>query len=935
MSSLEEMSKEELIAALRARQESPPVEGAPLDSATLIHDLEVHQIELEMQNRQLRETEAELQRSTQRYMELYDFAPIAYLTLDVEGRIQEANLTAATLLGTERGQLLGKPLISFVAVSHRAHLRGHVQRVFGQHGPLSVELDLSRSGKPSQPVSATSVSVLDDTGRVVGCRTTLTDISALKRTEARLVLLASASKMLATSLDVESSVLETLRAILPSCADVGMVDLVHGGEMRRFEARREAREPARVETARSVRPARSFRPDSPHSRVLESNKPILLSHCDSSSLAGDDGLDHEPMIQSSGARSLLYVPLSSRGMTLGVLTLISLDEKRVFSGADLMFANDLASRLATAVDNARLYREAREAVRGREDVLSFVAHDLRTFLFGSRLAVDILLRSVRSVERRRGWQELDRVQRLNAQMARMIEDLLDVSSLDSGRLSLKLSDWPATDLLSQAVEALAVTASAGGIAFTVDATDALGKVCCDAARVMQIFGNIVGNAVKFTPKGGSITISASSAGEHVQFAVHDTGPGIAPELLDHLFERYWQADEGAQKGRGLGLYIAKQLVEAQGGRIWVESHLGAGTTLFFTLPRANPFGARVASASDLAPPEHSPSVMIGSSIRTARVGRRPGALFALIGVMAAAWVSAGATPLLRAAEGAPAPNDFTPDYVAAYAWLHGGPRGPAAAAVLDGEAGNAYGLSIGAPPVLLLAAYYVHPPTAFLTLMPLVPLGYRGAALGWLLLSVASLGALTVLLLSAAGRRANARAAAALFMLLLLWPPMLTNIQRGQWSILSGGDHRRWVRRLGRGAPPARGGLDRLGRCAQAHPDPAAAVRGAARLPRHARPPRHAGDRRHVVAGGRPARGLARLLSALRRERRDLAGPPRQHAVARRTLGAVVRGRALRAAAHRGTHPGAALEARLSGDVGRHRAVAHAHARRRAARPGP
>jgi signal transduction histidine kinase len=123
-------------------------------------------------------------------------------------------------------------------------------------------------------------------------------------------------------------------------------------------------------------------------------------------------------------------------------------------------------------------------------------------------------------------------------------------------------------------------------------------VLCDASRMMQIFGNVVGNAVKFTPKGGAITISASDAGDQVQFAVRDTGPGIAPAQLDHLFERYWQAEQGAQKGRGLGLYIAKQLVEAQGGRIWVESSLGAGTTLFFTLPRSNPLQGLIESQSD-------------------------------------------------------------------------------------------------------------------------------------------------------------------------------------------------------------------------------------------------------------------------------------------------------------------------------------------------
>jgi signal transduction histidine kinase len=217
-----------------------------------------------------------------------------------------------------------------------------------------------------------------------------------------------------------------------------------------------------------------------------------------------------------------------------------------------------------------------------------VAHDLRGFLFGSRIGIDILLRSIPEKERRRGWNELGRVQRLNAQMARMIEDLLDVSSLDSGRLSLNLAEWGASDLVSQAIEAFAATAADGDISYAADAPDRTATVSCDAGRVMQIFGNLVGNAVRFTPKGGSITISASAAGEHVQFAVRDTGPGIVPEHLAHIFERYWQAENSAQKGRGLGLYIARQLVEAQGGRIWAESRLAAGTTFFFTLPRVKP-----------------------------------------------------------------------------------------------------------------------------------------------------------------------------------------------------------------------------------------------------------------------------------------------------------------------------------------------------------
>jgi Glycosyltransferase family 87 len=149
------------------------------------------------------------------------------------------------------------------------------------------------------------------------------------------------------------------------------------------------------------------------------------------------------------------------------------------------------------------------------------------------------------------------------------------------------------------------------------------------------------------------------------------------------------------------------------------------------------------------------------------------------------WLSAGAEPLIRTAVLVTQPNDFTPDFVAAHAWLHGGPHGPAFAAVMDGPAGNAYASTLGAPAVTLLSAYYVHPPTALLLMMPLCPLGYQGAAVAWLALSVLLVGALAALLLALAKPPGPfPRSTLALFPLLLLWPPVLSNFQNGQWSIL-------------------------------------------------------------------------------------------------------------------------------------------------------
>jgi hypothetical protein len=156
---------------------------------------------------------------------------------------------------------------------------------------------------------------------------------------------------------------------------------------------------------------------------------------------------------------------------------------------------------------------------------------------------------------------------------------------------------------------------------------------------------------------------------------------------------------------------------------------------------------------------------------------------AFVLALAVAWLSAGAEPFNLARVQSRSPNDFTPDWVAAHAWVHGGPHGAGAAAVLDGEAGNVYGRSVGAPPVALHAAYYVHPPTAFLVLIPLVPLGFRGAAVAWILISFGLLAYLAFRLADVLGRDGARVRPHLLLALLFLWPPVLNNLQMGQWSI--------------------------------------------------------------------------------------------------------------------------------------------------------
>ncbi len=169
---------------------------------------------------------------------------------------------------------------------------------------------------------------------------------------------------------------------------------------------------------------------------------------------------------------------------------------------------------------------------------------------------------------------------------RLIDDLLLVMRVESGRLSLVRAPLQPAHFLHDAGETLQLLASAASIHLRVDLHGELPEVVGDRDRLLQVLENLVGNAVKFTPAGGEVTVSAELSGGQVQFRVTDTGPGIPPETLPHLFDRFWRGKRHERSGAGLGLPICKGIVELHGGRCWVESTPGHGTTFFFTIPMA-------------------------------------------------------------------------------------------------------------------------------------------------------------------------------------------------------------------------------------------------------------------------------------------------------------------------------------------------------------
>lgn len=394
--------------------------------------------------------------------------------------------------------------------------------------------------------------------------------------ERRAAFIAGAGQELAASLDYEQTITTLARIIVPNLAESCVIDMIDGeGTLRRAAAAHRNPEDEMV----LKQQIGTVRRDVPEAlvRIMQSGDATIVGAA--SSLY--EYVTGNPAISS---RTLMLLPLVSRGQTIGVLAGAS-PEGRPFTRDDLAMFTEVARRASLAIDNARLYLESQQAVRAREEVLAIVSHDLRNPLNAVTLGSSLLKMSTNIAPDDR--EQIETIEVSAKRMARLIEDLLDVTRLEGGkRLPIEPETVEVAELFSEADELFRVQTSAASVAMECRAAGELPPVHADRHRVMQVLSNLIGNSLKFTPPGGRITVEAKSDGGQVLFVVRDTGPGIPKEHQHDIFSPYWQAKRTERLGAGLGLPIAKGIVEAHGGRIWVESAPGEGTSFYFTLPVA-------------------------------------------------------------------------------------------------------------------------------------------------------------------------------------------------------------------------------------------------------------------------------------------------------------------------------------------------------------
>jgi signal transduction histidine kinase len=271
--------------------------------------------------------------------------------------------------------------------------------------------------------------------------------------------------------------------------------------------------------------------------------------------------------------------------------LITGKSERLADVVDPALLETFATRVAGAVDNACLYEASQRATRTRDQVLRIVSHDLRNPLS----AIGICAKALRNPER----LSADECRRLASTIGdavewtqRLLGDLLDVASIEGGRLSVDACEIDPIILLGKSLDLFEHGTTDVIVRLAPGVPDSLPWIVGDEQRIVQVLANLIANARKFTPPGGSITLGARATPDAVRFSVSDTGPGIALDDQLHIFDWFWRAShERAQRGTGLGLAIAKGIVEAHGGSIAVESTPGHGATFSFTIPLARPVAA--------------------------------------------------------------------------------------------------------------------------------------------------------------------------------------------------------------------------------------------------------------------------------------------------------------------------------------------------------
>jgi PAS domain S-box-containing protein len=489
---------------------------------------------------QLKQSELKIKEAERRFRGLLESANDCIFIFNKDGLITFFNDQVKMRYGHEQTELIGSP-IEMLIPEFQKHLITQTQ---------PVEMKSRKKDGTLFPVEVSFSSAFSSTGEVAAI---VRDITSRKIREERERVLVQMSGIL-TSLDQ----VKTLRQIAKTCSHE-VADWccfqIDGVEERIFcyGARY-------VEAGEKEIPLEYLK--------IHKNEAKIIKH-----------LPDDPN------SSAMVLPVKVRDMKRGLFILVSVS--RTFDEDDLRFARDVVHRAALAMENAELHKISQESIKQRELIVSIVSHDLKNPLQAIKLGVQMSERILASKSldeiRKKLTKRLEQIANSNNQALRLIGDLLDVTKIHTGGLSIKKKEVFSTSLMEQAYQGIQPMAEVKGIQLSKEQRYE-GIIFCDEERMQQVLTNILGNALKFTPQGGRISIGMDKKDDNILIWISDTGPGIAPEERPFFFPKFWNASSQEKENLGLGLTIAKGIIEKHGGKIWADSKEGEGSTFYIELP---------------------------------------------------------------------------------------------------------------------------------------------------------------------------------------------------------------------------------------------------------------------------------------------------------------------------------------------------------------
>jgi PAS domain S-box-containing protein len=488
-----------------------------------------------------------------------------------DGQILAANAAACRMLERTEEELcqLGRSP-EIIVMDHTVE---ELQTRRAHQGHARAHVTLRRRDGSSFTADASTVAFDGPEGPRVNVM--FIDVTEQSRTLRALEILAKAGRVLGESLDIKETLQQFTSLVVPQLADICVLDVIDKGRIAHVIAHRD---PSKVALVRAVRSRSGERAGVEYAR--KTGKPQLVKRVTRRfERENTNDEQHFQLVAEMGVTSFVSAPLVAHGTVLGAFTLASTGGAS-YDEYDLALATSLADQVALAIDNAQTHDAAVQAARLRDEVLEVVSHDLKNPLNAIKL-------SASSLARRSEAEEVPVIRRAVQRAERLVEDLLDVAKMEFTTLPLDRKPTSIRSVIDGVVALHETFAVAKGLELTSH-VDGEGDVVVDRHRIAQLLDNLVSNAIKFT-EAGCISLRARLTDRALVLEVQDTGRGIEPEMVDHIFDRFWQSAHAGRAGAGLGLAIARGIAQAHGGDLTVTTAVGQGSTFAATLPiaRAN------------------------------------------------------------------------------------------------------------------------------------------------------------------------------------------------------------------------------------------------------------------------------------------------------------------------------------------------------------